>query len=117
MLSELTVAARGAGLEIHPEKTKIPNNGLGRGQNQMSVLLDGSAVEILTREDSTMYLGRLLNLVDVHDTEINHRVKKAWAKFAVYRKELTDKWYSLFQRMRLFNLLRRLSCTDLEPGL
>ncbi len=50
-----------------------------------------------------MYLGRLLNLCDLHDTELEYRVKKACAKFGMYKKELTDKAYYLFQRMRLFN--------------
>ena len=62
-------------------------------------------VEVLRREAGTMYLGRLLSLWDARDTEINHRMRRAWAKFGAFKKELTDKGYSLFQRLRLFNSL------------
>ena len=50
-----------------------------------------------------MYLGRALNLRTTHDTELNHRISKVCAKFGVFRKELTDKHYSLRDRLRLFN--------------
>ena len=50
-----------------------------------------------------MYLGRLLSLWDAHDTEIDHRRRRAQASFGTLKKELTDKGYSLFQRLRLFN--------------
>ena len=50
-----------------------------------------------------MYLGRLLNLCELHDTELEHRLRRGWAKFSIYKKELTDKDYSLFQRLRLFH--------------
>ena len=49
-----------------------------------------------------MYLGRLLCLSDFHDTELRNRIAKAWAKFAIYRDELTDPSYSLGQRLRFF---------------
>ena len=50
-----------------------------------------------------MYLGRALNLRAHHDMELDHLLGRAWAKFGVYRKELTNKNYPLKQRMRLFN--------------
>jgi hypothetical protein len=49
-----------------------------------------------------MYLGKALNLHELHDTEIKHRMSKAWAKFAMYKEELTNKTYSLKSRLRLF---------------
>lgn len=63
----------------------------------------GEVIEVLAGDKSTMYLGKALNLQDVHDTEIKHRVSRAWAKFVTYRTELTDKDYPLTSRLRLFN--------------
>ena len=103
MLADLAEGARSVGLEMHPNKTKILNNGLGNQQAQRRAELAGWSVEILQRSESTMYLGRLLNLCDPHDTEIDFRIKRGWAKFAMYKKDLTDKHYSLFQRLRLFH--------------
>ena len=50
-----------------------------------------------------MYLGRALNLRACQDTEIDHRIRRAWAKFGLYKKELTDKPYSFKDRLQLFN--------------
>ena len=60
-------------------------------------------IEVLEATASTMYLGRLLSLTDPHEVELQHRIKKGWAKFAVYREELTNKNVPLKLRMRLFN--------------
>ncbi len=30
-------------------------------------------------------------MIATHDTELQHRIAKAWAKFGVFRSELTDK--------------------------
>ena len=38
-----------------------------------------------------------------HETELQHRINEGWAKFAVFRNELTDKHYELEHRMRLFH--------------
>ena len=103
MLSDLVDKASKVGLSIHPGKTKILNNGVGQAQKQKSVEVNGRNIEILGRDSSTMYLGRLLNLCELTDTEINFRIKRAWAKFGMYKKELTDKDYSLFERLRLFH--------------
>ena len=50
-----------------------------------------------------MYLGRLLNLVDVRDAEIDHRLRGVWAKFAVFKQVFLDKDYSQHQGLRLFH--------------
>ena len=47
-------------------------------------------------------LGRALALHNVHDVELANRLARAWAKYSVYKHELTDKSYSLRQRLRLF---------------
>ena len=44
-----------------------------------------------------------MSLVDPHEVELQHRIKKAWAKYAVYKEELTNKNVPLKLRMRLFN--------------
>ena len=63
----------------------------------------GEKIEVLAGDRSTMYLGRALSLQSVQDTEIKHRMSRAWANFAVRQKELTDDTYSLKSRMKLFN--------------
>ena len=50
-----------------------------------------------------MYLGKSLSLTDVHDTELQHRIARAWTKFAVYKDELCNKKYGLNHRLRLFD--------------
>ena len=63
----------------------------------------GERVDVLDPAESTMYLGKLLCLTEVHDTEIRHRISKAWSKFAVYKDELCNKKYELNHRLRLFD--------------
>ena len=92
-------------MKMHTGKTKIIFNGVGR---QGAPVLDevevaGEVIEVLGADKSTIYLGKALHLQDVHDTEIKHRVSRAWAKFAIYRTQLTDKDYPLTSRLRLFN--------------
>ena len=48
-------------------------------------------------------MGRILNLWTPHDTEIDHRLKRAWSKFAMFKAQLTNKLYPLFERLRLFH--------------
>ena len=62
----------------------------------------GKSFEVLGPSDSTMYLGRLFCFGQTHDREIQNRMNKAWAKFAIYRKEFTDRYYDLEQRIKLF---------------
>ena len=72
VLSDLIIEAQKVGLEVHPDKTKIINNGFGQGQSIESVEAEGMHVQILKREEGTMYLRLLLNIFEVHDTEIEH---------------------------------------------
>ena len=96
------VEAKRYGLEVHEDKTKILWNGMGRGTSADKLEIGGRSFEVIRDEASTMYLGRLLSFQNVHDTELKHRFAKGWAKFAIYRNELTNNCYSLRQRMRLF---------------
>ena len=102
MLADLIIAAANFGLEIHETKTKMLLNGFGSKTSLKNVQVEGKTIEILEDSESTMYLGRLLCLGDLHDTELNNRLSKGWAKFAMYRDELTTPSYSLSQRLRFF---------------
>ena len=59
--------------------------------------------EVLEAGASTMYLGKAPTFQDSDENELRHRLKRAWTKFGVYQNELTNKRYSLFDRMKLFN--------------
>ena len=102
MLGDLILEARRFGLEVHEDKTKFLWNGVGRGTAASNLELCGKHFEVLNGEASTMYLGRKLSLRSLHETELKNRMAKGWAKFAIYRDELTNSYYSLRQRMRLF---------------
>eukprot|EP00973_Karenia_brevis_P093120 12415722-Karenia_brevis.AAC.1 len=104
MLTDLKDAASQVGLELHPDKTKILTNAskrTGRPTNKQ-VQINDVSIEILAREKSTKYLGRLITFNEPQETEIDHRIRQAWAKFMKFKQELTNKYYSLKQRIRLF---------------
>ena len=105
MLSDLDMEAGKVGLAIHPAKTKLFFNGIGSegGTIPGIVKVAGHDIEVLAADKSTPYLGQALNLHDVHGTEIKHRIARAWAKFGIYYKELTDKSYPLKSRLKLFD--------------
>ena len=85
MLEDLIRETKEVGLEVHLGKTVVLNNGKGQGQATRSIGVAGGSVEVLARDESTKYLGRLLSLYEPNGTEIDYRIKRAWAKFAVYR--------------------------------
>ena len=103
MLKDLRSQAGAVGLELHMGKTKILSNGIGPATRRTEADIDGQKVEVLSPTDSTMYLGRALSLRNTHETEINHRITRAWCKFGQYKKELMSKAYPLSDRLRLFN--------------
>ncbi len=103
MLEDLMRKAAGVGLEVHMGKTKILSNGIGPLTRSTDVTLMQGKVQVLSPTESTMHLGRALNLRSTHDAEINHRIRRGWAKFGMFEKELTDKHYSFLHRVRLFN--------------
>ena len=104
MLEDLIHEAKLFGLEVHMDKTKILQNGVGRATSATSLDICGKQFEVLGSESSTMYLGRMLCLRNdmTHDVELKNRMAKGWAKFAVYRDELTNRQYSLKQCLRVF---------------
>ena len=103
MVEDLVTEAATVGLVLHADKTKVLTNGISPEVRQRSMGVHKQTVEILQGNESTMYLGRLLNLRTTHDTEFKHRISKAWGKFAVYKDALTDKNISLHRRLRLLN--------------
>lgn len=65
-------------------------------------MVSGKHFEVLYGDRPTMYLGKLFQHNSLHDVELRHRMGKAWAKFHIFRAELTDKKYDLPGRLRLF---------------
>jgi len=102
MLGDLMSEAGKAGLKLHFGKTKILNNGFGRASSISTIEVAGQQVEVVGDGCATKYLGRALSLTDPHDVELDNRLARGWAKFAVFKDELTNKCYPLEQRMRLF---------------
>ena len=52
--------------------------------------IDDIKVEILTREESTKYLGQMITFQRQETTEVRNRIRAAWATFHKYRQELTS---------------------------
>ena len=60
-------------------------------------------IEILTRNESVKYSGQKIWFHHQETTEINNRIRAAWATFRKYRQELTSKNYMLKHRLRHFD--------------
>ena len=103
MLTDMEEECKKVGLNLHPEKTKILHNNIGYGRHVTKTTAGGMEIEVLGSSASTMYLGRLLSLIEPHDVELQHRLNKAWAKFGVYKEELTDKGIPVKLRLKLFH--------------
>ena len=105
MLADLSAEAKAVGLEIHFGKTKILSNVVDRKgpSRAREVEVAGQKVEVLQPGESVAYLGRCLCFEDAEDREVEHRIGRGWAKFAVFKGELCDRRYSLLHRLKLFN--------------
>jgi hypothetical protein len=103
MVADLDQEAAKVGLKLHPGKTKIQHNNVGYGVGVKSAKCGNVMVEVLATGDQTTYLGRSINLTDMDDTELQSRIAKAWAKFGVFRSELTDRAIPMHLRTRLFD--------------
>ena len=84
MLLDMAEECAKVGLHLHPGKTKILHNDKGYGRHVKAAKVGDMSIEVLEATASTMYLGRELSLTAAHDTELKHRIKKAWAKFGVF---------------------------------
>ena len=107
MLRDLMGAALKVGLSVHPGKTKVLANEFANGPCQPAeISVCGSSFQILTPIESCKYLGKQLNIFSfpqLHDTDIDSRIRSAWRKFSVFKKELTSRCFRLKDRLRLFN--------------
>ena len=103
MTKDVVAATRDVGLELHPGKTKILRMDDGYSRSSPPMLIDGLKIEVLSREGSTMYLGRLLSAHNTQDTELDFRIERAWKKFFAHKSELCGKGYRLRDRLKLFD--------------
>ena len=103
MIADIIEEGGEIGLELHPEKTKIQHNNIGYGSCARKAKVQNMDIEILPSNGKTTYLGRALSLTEPHDTELDHRIRQAWAKFGKFKSELTDKDVPLHLRLKLFN--------------
>ena len=88
----------------------VQNNGEVHEFQQKSVfrLLEETSTlnwdqEILTKEESTKYLGQTTTFQQQETTEIKNRLRAAWETFYIYKQELTSNPYPLRNRLRLFD--------------
>ena len=102
MLSDLMEEAEKYGLEVHESKTKFMWNGQGEDARIKRTVIRNRPFEVFDKAGSTMYLGRLFSFESTHDIELKNRMAKGWAKFAIYRSELTGKCYDIERRLKLF---------------
>ena len=60
------------------------------GNGDTNIVVDGRKIDIVQEVD---YLGRRLCLDELHVTEVENRISKAWAKFMGWKNELCSKHY------------------------
>ena len=83
-------------------KTKILHNNVGYGSRVVKASVAGMDIEVLAPSESTVYLGKALSFTNIHEVELRHRMKRAWAKYGTLKKELLDHNVPLRLRLRLF---------------
>ena len=77
MLCEFKQSTEKVGLRIHPGKTKILSNQSSNIRKEIEI--DDIKVEILTREESTKYLGQMITFQQQETTEIRNRILRRFA--------------------------------------
>ena len=77
MLTDLGLDAAKVGLKIHPDKTKMQHNNIGYGVGAKDAKCGRINVEILSEEEAVAYFRRVVNLGNLHDTELHNRIAKA----------------------------------------
>eukprot|EP00973_Karenia_brevis_P069547 9669612-Karenia_brevis.AAC.1 len=77
MLTDLPSECGRAGLLMHMGKTTVLSNGIGPNTRDTYVKVNDQTIDILPTSESSMCLGRALNLRAAHETEVNHRVNRA----------------------------------------
>ena len=79
MLEDVRSEVAKVSLEFHPGKTKIQYNSIGYGSRVRNVKIAEMDIELREPTATTIYFGRAQSLIDIHDTELRHRLAKAWA--------------------------------------
>ena len=104
MLCDFKESTEKVGLRILPEKTKILSNHCSLSSDtKKEMQIDDIGIEILTRSESVKYLGQMITFQQQETTEINNRIRAAWATFHKCRQELTSKNHMLKHCLRLFD--------------
>eukprot|EP00959_Pyramimonas_sp_CCMP1952_P103420 2162909-Pyramimonas_sp.AAC.1 len=79
MIADMKRESARVGLELHPDKTNIQHNNIGYGSKVRLAVVEGTNIEVMEPTETNMCLGRALTLLAVHDAELTHRLKRAWA--------------------------------------
>ena len=96
MLCKFKRSTEKVGPRIHTEMTKILSNQSSLSSDTKKEMeVDDVKIEILTRGESTKYLGQMITFLQQETTEIKNRIRAAWATLHKYRQELTSKNYML----------------------
>ena len=103
MSADVVDAAKSAGLQVHPDKSKIVTNAWVTTRQKILEHLRAAShkFEISEHTDSVKYLGRQVSMHDPNKTEFANRTAKAWACFSKRKDALTDWRYALNDRMKL----------------
>ena len=88
MLCDFKRSTEKVGLRIHPGKTKILSNQSSSIRKEIEI--EDIKVEILTREESTTYLGQLITFQQQETTEIRNRIRATLVTFHKYRQEVIE---------------------------
>ena len=90
MLADLALETATVCFKIHPDKPKIQHNNIGYGLGAKEAKCSRITVEILSKEETAAYLGRVKNLGNLHDFELHNKITKTWTKLCIFRTGLTD---------------------------
>jgi len=103
MLNDMVLATKAVGLQIHFGKTKVLTNVRNEDRHGANFIqLGDELVDIIHFDDGVIYLGRFLTFDRVDAAEIEHRIKKGWAKFHQFKRELCGRTYALKDKLKLF---------------
>ena len=100
MMGDFRRSTEKVGLKIHPVKTKILTN--QRSNRQSEATIDDIEVDVLPISEKAKYLGQTITFEQKETTEIQSRIRAAWASFSRYRQELSSRSCLLRHRLRLF---------------
>ena len=86
MLLVLKTETSAAGLQLHPEKTKIISSTKREHRpRHKSVQVGDMKIEVLARNEKIKYLGRNITFENATVVELSNRIKAGWAKFMQYK--------------------------------